>query len=303
MDNIIIFAEQSMRILCNRMKEGFVGERSIVLPKAVVEMEQNDPLVSSLYITDIGYYPCARDHYRERKEPIQEHVLIYCVEGAGWYQLGKNEYRVSANQFFILPAGIPHAYGADANQPWTIYWIHFTGEHAAIYSQDANLPQDLNPSVHSRIRERNTVFEEIINTIEKSYDRESLRYASSLLHYYLASMRYLRLYRQTQPSSIGFVEAVTHYMVENMEKKVTLQELADYMGYSQSYLSQRFKQELGESPLNYLNRLRIDNACRMLKETNLRINHICHKVGISDAYYFSRLFHQIMGMSPREYRK
>ena len=77
MDNIIIFAEQSMRILCNRMKEGFVGERSIVLPKAVVEMEQNDPLVSSLYITDIGYYPCARDHYRERKEPIQEHVLIY----------------------------------------------------------------------------------------------------------------------------------------------------------------------------------------------------------------------------------
>lgn len=293
MDFFIIFAP---------MKEGFVGERSIVLPKAVVEMEMDDPLVSSLYITDIGYYPRAHDHFCERKEPLREHVLIYCVEGAGWYRLDKNEYRVSANQFFILPAGTPHSYGADKKQPWTIYWIHFTGEHAAIYSQDAYVPQDINPSVHSRIRERNTVFEEIFNTIEKSYDRESLRYASSLLHYYLASMRYLRLYRQKEPSSIGFVEAVTHYMVENMEKKVTLQELADYMGYSQSYLSQRFKQELGESPVNYLNRLRIDSACRMLKETNLKINHICHKVGISDAYYFSRLFRQLMGMSPREYR-
>lgn len=284
------------------MKDGFVGERSIVLPKVVVEMEQNDPLVSSLYITDIGYYPTARGHYRRRKEAIREHVLIYCVEGAGWYQLGDSKYQVSANQFFILPPGLPHVYGADDKQPWTIYWIHFTGDHAAVYSQDSFVPQEISPSVNSRMRERNTVFEEIFNTIEKSYDRESLRYASSLLHYYLATMRYLRLYRQNEKVDWGFKEAVTHYMVENMEKKITLQELADYMGYSQSYLSQRFKLEFGESPLNYLNRLRIDNACRLLKETPLKVNHICHKVGISDAYYFSRLFHQLVGMSPREYR-
>lgn len=285
------------------MKDGFIGERSIVLPKVVVEMEQNDPLVSSLYITDIGYYPCAQGHCRERKEPIKEHVLIYCVEGAGWYRLGEKIHHVSANQFFILPPDRPHSYGADVEQPWTIYWIHFTGEHAAVYSQGAYVPQDINPSVNSRIRERNIVFEEIFNTIEKSYDRESLRYASSLLHYYLASMRYLRLYRQTESDTFGFIKAVTHYMVENIEKKITLQELADYMGYSQSYLSQRFKQELGDSPLNHLNKLRINHACRLLKETNLKINHICHKVGINDAYYFSRLFHSIMGMSPTEYRK
>jgi len=293
MDYFIIFAA---------MKDGFIGERSIVLPKVVVEMEQNDLLVSSLYITDIGYYPCAQGHFRERKEPIKEHVLIYCVEGAGWYRLGEKIHHVSANQFFILPPDRPHSYGSDAERPWTIYWIHFTGEHASVYSQGAYVPQEINPSVNSRIRERNIVFEEIFNTIEKSYDKESLRYASSLLHYYLASMRYLRLYRQTGSDSFDFVEVITHYMVENIEKKITLQKLADYMGYSQSYLSQRLKQELGDSPLNYLNKLRIEHACRLLKETHLKINHICHKVGISDAYYFSRLFHNLMGMSPREYR-
>ncbi|MBO5824811.1 MAG: AraC family transcriptional regulator, partial [Prevotella sp.] len=68
-----------------KQKDGFSGERSIVLPKAIVEMEKQDPLVSSLYITDIGYYPKAENHSRERKEPIAENVLIYCMEGEGRY--------------------------------------------------------------------------------------------------------------------------------------------------------------------------------------------------------------------------
>ena len=56
MDFLIIFATD--------MKEGFTGERSIVLSQATIEMERQDPLVSSLYITDIGYYPHADDHRR-----------------------------------------------------------------------------------------------------------------------------------------------------------------------------------------------------------------------------------------------
>ena len=110
-----------------RLKDGFSGERALVLPLIVVEMMEQDPLCSMLHITDIGYYPKAKHHFRERKEPINQYVFIYCVDGAGWYQLGKQRYNVSANQYFILPAGIPHAYGADADHPWTIYWIHFKG--------------------------------------------------------------------------------------------------------------------------------------------------------------------------------
>lgn len=284
------------------MKEGFTGERSIVLPQMVVEMEQNDPLVSSLYITDIGYYPHAEGHYRERTKAIPHHVLIYCVEGAGWYRIGDKEVQVSANQYFILPPGKPHSYGADPQQPWTIYWIHFMGDHAAIYSQGATTPQQINPAVNSRIHERNTVFEEIFNTLEKGYDRESLRYASSLLHYYLASMRYLRLYRQAEQQPLNISEAVIHYMKENIEKHITLQAIADYLGYSQSHLSLLFRKETGDSPLNYLNRLRIEAACRWLSETDLKVNQICHKVGIDDPYYFSRLFRKHTGQSPKQYR-
>ena len=49
-----------------RIKSVFTGERSLVLPKVVTDIMEHDVLVSILYITDIGYYPKAHNHYRER---------------------------------------------------------------------------------------------------------------------------------------------------------------------------------------------------------------------------------------------
>jgi AraC family transcriptional regulator of arabinose operon len=295
-----------------KLKDGFTGERCIVLPRMIVEMEQEDPLVSSLYITDIGYYPAASHHYRERTTAIEQNVLIYCVEGAGWYKIGDGkQHRVSANQFFILPAGKPHIYATVENNPWTIYWIHFSGSHAQIFAEGAATPQSISPTMNSRINERNTLFEEIYLTLESGYTRENLRYASSLLHYYLASMRYLSQYRTHQSgekkgekvAGNEIVSAAIHYMKENLEKKLSLQDMADYTGYSASHFSMIFKKEAGHSPLSYFNLLKIQYACRLLSTTDMRINQICFKVGISDNYYFSRLFIKLMGMSPREYRK
>ena len=87
-----------------RIKEGFKGERAIVLPAFLIEELKQDPLGSELYITDIGYYPHACFHYRKRNtEEATEFILIYCMEGEGWFELDKHRYAVTANQFFILP--------------------------------------------------------------------------------------------------------------------------------------------------------------------------------------------------------
>ena len=87
-----------------RIKEGFKGERIVVLPGFLIEELKRDPLGRELYITDIGYYPHAGFHYCERKEEdSNEFVLIYCVEGEGWFKLDGKRYDVGANQFFILP--------------------------------------------------------------------------------------------------------------------------------------------------------------------------------------------------------
>lgn len=289
-----------------RLKSGFNGERTIVIPQLIVKMMEKDPLLSMLHITDIGYYPKAYHHFRERKIPINQYVFIYCINGAGWFRAGEKEYTVSANQYFILPAGIPHAYAANPDNPWTIYWIHFKGELAAHYAQATVHPADIKPEIHSRISNRIALFEEIFNTLKGGYSNENLRYASSLLHYYLGSLKYIQQYRNAgeQPTDDSNVsEIAIHYMKENIERHLSLQEMAEHLGYSTSHFSMLFRKKTGHSPLSYFNLLKIQQACFILDSTDMKINQICYKIGIEDTYYFSRLFHKIMGISPKEYRK
>lgn len=285
-----------------KKKDGFLGERAVILPPMIIEMEENDPLVSSLYITDIGHYPMAEHHHRVRQEAIDQYVLIYCVDGSGWYVLKGQRYEVKRNQYFILPAGTPHEYGATEGERWTIYWVHFRGEHASVYAEGAQKPQEVKAAMNSNISNRNNIFEEILSTLHFGDGIEDLRYASSLLHYYLASLRYLRQYRNTVRYD-GVVNAAIHYMKENVERHLTLQDVLDYVGYSSTRFSALFKKETGSSPLAYFNRLKIEYACQMLKTTDMHINQICYKVGIEDSLYFSRMFSKAMGMSPSEYRE
>lgn len=70
-----------------KLKNGFLGERALVLPPAVIEDMERSPLLTALHITDIGYYPRAEHHYRQRTTPINQFVFIYCVEGKGWFRL------------------------------------------------------------------------------------------------------------------------------------------------------------------------------------------------------------------------
>ena len=288
-----------------KRREGFTGQRSVVVPQIILDMVMEDPLLQSLHITAMGYYPKADNHFRTREQPISDYILIYCVAGEGWFEISGKKFRVPAGCYFILPAGIPHSYGADAESPWTIYWVHFQGSTAPAY---ALLPEKIcriRPTSESRIRERNELFEEIFTTLDKGMASDSIRYASALFHHYLATLRYLPEYRGK--TGIGeaddIIEATIHFMEENLEKSLTLRQIADYSGYSSSYLSALFRKRIGYAPLTYFNHLKIRLACRLLTDTSMKVNSICHKVGINDPYYFSRLFSKAIGMSPSEYRR
>lgn len=289
-----------------KIKDGFQGERAIILPAPLIKEMETDPFCRQLHVTDIGYYPHAGNHFRERKEGISQYILIYCIRGKGWCEYNGQRHQIFANDFFIIPAYTPHKYGADKQDPWTIYWIHFKGETAHLFAASLDIPAKLSPDNNSRIAERLGTFEEIFKTLQMGYGKENLYFAFSCLYYFLGSLTYIHKFRENSvnpPVQQDMVERAIHFMQENLEKRITPQEIAQFLGYSYSHFSAVFSKQTGYSPFNYYLRLKIQQACHYLDFTDMKINQVCYKVGIEDPYYFSRLFKSFTGLSPKIYRR
>ena len=115
------------------------------------------------------------------------------------------------------------------------------------------------------------MFEEILHTLEMGYSHENLLYACSIFHHYLGTLRYLQQYREAIQQDSNTTDIITetiHYMKENIERKLTLKEIAKHTGYSISYFSALFSQRTGYAPLVYFNMLKIQQACSLLDFTN-----------------------------------
>jgi AraC-like DNA-binding protein len=74
------------------------------------------------------------------------------------------------------------------------------------------------------------------------------------------------------------------------------------LGLSKQHVIHLFNREAGFSPIDYFLRMKMQRAARMLDLTNLTVKDISGSVGITDPYYFSRLFKKVMGYSPTDYR-
>jgi AraC-like DNA-binding protein len=99
------------------------------------------------------------------------------------------------------------------------------------------------------------------------------------------------------------VEKVTEYILQHYAEKIKLQDLADSIHLSQSYLQVIFKEVTGNSPIEYLINIRMNKAKELMREAGPGIGEIAEQVGFSDPFYFSRCFKRLEGVSPNEYRK
>ena len=289
-----------------QLKDGFKGSRSIVLPASVRTALSEGGFTSLLHVTDIGYYPHARHHYRRRDSGTEEYILIYCTDGEGWIECSGAKHKITSGAFFIIPPGTPHTYGAGEDRPWSIYWIHFTGTQADCFGKGFDHVCGINPSEDSRIASRLELFEELYKSLESGYSEAQLNYSCSVLCHLLGSFKYIDAFRATgkmDDASHDVIDRCRHYMMENIEKPLTLADICAYLGHSPSYCGELFRKYTGMSPVQYLRDLRIQTAARLMDITSMKINQVCHKVGIDAPYYFSRLFSKTMGISPKEYRR
>jgi AraC-like DNA-binding protein len=291
-----------------KVKHGFIGQRLVVLPFNIVERSLNNPLTSDLAIHSMGFFPKAKNHYIDRQDGCGEYLLIYCTKGEGWFRLDEELWIVPENHFFILPAEQPHQYGSSPHDPWYIYWIHFKGRKAQYISERLPGLQPIGVDIHSRIDDRISFFEELISALELGNNEEIINYSNLSLHHLLSTFLYIQPYRDVKLKKKGdqntfFISLATHYMNENMEKKLTLGEISSYFGYSESHFYRLFMKEVHYSPMNYFLHIKMERACQFLIHTNMQVNQISFKLGFDDPYYFSRIFTQIIGMSPKKYRE
>src|SRR5690606_891888 len=92
------------------------------------------------------------------------------------------------------------------------------------------------------------------------------------------------------------------YMLEHLDRNIVIDEVAEFVCISPRHFKRRFKNATGDSPLNYLQKLRIDEAKNQLENTLESINEITRRVGYEDESAFRRLFKRHTSLSPREYR-
>lgn len=287
-----------------RKIQGFKDEKSIVFPRLFLSSACGDPLVSPIYPTDIGYYPHARYHYRERPRGSEQNILIYCVDGEGFIMLEGAKHRIEKDTLLIIPAGNAHIYGASKTNPWSIYWLHFLGSNAASYLRNTAVETPVIRYSIEKSPKVKLLFEDIFRVLEKGFTLEAMIYSCQVVANILGTLLFQTSNLFDSPrETASRIEESIFFMTMNLKSNFTLKALAHQADLSPTHYSYLFKRRTGYSPIDYFLRLKIQRACQYLDTTHLKVNEISQLLGFNDPYYFSRAFYKIMQQSPTSYRE
>jgi len=253
--------------------------------------------------SDLNMYYCGKriNTYNHRYGPaICDHfLLVYINDGHGRLETNNKVFELKPNHLLVMFPDNKIFYEVDKGIPWTIQWVGLYGSLVYTYLDFLGItPQNpIFPVKNSN---------EVKNILEILYKKSSSNNLGdkidciSLLHKFFAE---LAENKQITPQKNDYIEQAINFMKYNYEQGISSIDVANSLKIDRSYFSKVFKQETGLSPTQWLTNLRINKACKLLKETNLSISEIAYSVGIFDQFYFSRLFKRRTGLTPIEYRK
>jgi AraC-like DNA-binding protein len=298
MENRIKVSSEKLKIA-----DGFKGEKAIILPYSIRKFESENEITRQLYVTHIGYYPHAKFHFRERKKGADQNIFIFCEEGSGWIEYKGERFEIKRHQGFIFPANEHHIYGANNDNPWSIYWLHFKGGNSFMFSSVMGKIISIEESDKSRFEDRFTLFEEIFQNLEMGYDPENLEYATFCLMHLLASVKYIDQFREIKNvKEKDIIQKSILFMKNNLENKITLEDIAQKVGYSPSHFSNLFLKKTTYPPMEYYHHLKLQRAASYLQFSDLKIKEIAFRLGYFDPFHFSKSFTKEMNLSPKDYR-
>ncbi|MGE9362658.1 helix-turn-helix domain-containing protein [Isoptericola nanjingensis] len=281
------------------LRDGFAGQRMVVVPRPAVNAALSRPVTSRLMVTDAGFFPHAARHGRSRPAGAREHILLVCTGGTGWCHTTDGRFDVRPGDVVLLPAGAAHEYGAADDDPWTLWWLHMTGgdtdELAAAARAAAGGPV-------SHLRDPAPVASLVSQVIDALDDGT----AGGLIRATGAAWNALAIVVATGRRSPGPapdpVERAVEHLRATSPRRTSVAALAAMVGLSTSQLGARFRTQVGTSPLQYQAGLRLARARELLDATDIPVAAVAQACGFDDPLYFSRQFARTHGVSPSAYR-
>ncbi|HEY4324815.1 MAG TPA: AraC family transcriptional regulator [Mucilaginibacter sp.] len=288
-----------------KRRDGFTGEKMISIPENVwKDAKERAPAIFQIYITYIGYFPRATGHYRERRKGCEDNILIYCLRGKGHLVVDNERHVVQPNECILLPATDKYIrYQADREDPWTIYWVHFTGDNIDLFNKSLNL-DNFNKPVSIPFNDNTiAIWQNIYQTLEMGYSIENLCSASFCLYHFLAIFLFpQRHISRDKEEEVDMITQTIINMRNNLSEKLSVEDMALQHRLSVSHFSAIFRKSTGIPPIDYFIQLKMQRACQQLYANKAKIKAIAADLGYEDPYYFSRIFKKYIGSSPEQYR-
>lgn len=270
-------------------------------------LDRIDHQTNDLYLTRCGIHKCPLNHSWGPKKRPQYH-MHFILEGQGYLKINNNTYHLKQGQIFLIPPNTISHYYVDNDDPWTYAFISFQGNKADQYVRQAGfkpdcfirdcvLPVDDYASLVSEMLETHQL------TITNELRRVSLLFA--LFSLLTSSNQQVSEHSHTDKDYLPetYFEYALQYIQLNYNHNIRVQDIADYIGITRSYLFHLFNQKLKISPQKYLLNFRIEQARILLSTTDLFIKDVAASVGYEDSLAFSKMFHNATGCSPSTYRK
>ncbi len=206
--------------------------------------------------------------------------ILVPLQGTMTISIGETDYQVTPQELSFVPAGMSH----QCNYRGKLLVINLVGELTE--TQDmVLLSYPLIVSMKGQIIQ---LVELIQQELKQNPQSKTVRYLYSYL--------YGKLIENCAAPSI-------RYIAEHYDMPITVNQLAEIENYNATYYSDWFKQQTGVSPSMYLRYIRINRAKELLEETDYTVMDIAVMVGYSSNSTFTRAFHSVTGMTPKEYRE
>lgn len=244
--------------------------------------------------------PVIRDHY----------FIFHLVEGHAVLHTGKKTFTLKPNQGFLIPPETLHYYEPEHAMPWSYFWFSFHGTKCEQLIRKIHLTYD-NPIF--AFEEQEQIFEQLNLLMKQNllhFDRPCSEITKlrilGLLYIYFAQLidsfpeRVEQMERKKHSES--YVKQAIQFIELNFHKKISITEVAEFVGLNASYLGQLFKEYAQLSPKQFLCQYRMEKAAQYMNNPNLTIREISQAVGYEDPYLFSRMFRKVKQTSPTAYR-